>query len=73
MGSFDSIAAGQKRSFRIEVGGDLKRYRRLSVTGFDVEGFEVVAVDDNEAILKAREAEEHPTLASAVCYLLSAR
>jgi hypothetical protein len=58
MESFDSIAAGQERSFRIAVGSDLKRYRLLSIKGFDAEGFELVAVDDSEAILKAREAEE---------------
>lgn len=63
--SFDTIDAGQKRSFRIAVGSDLKRYRLLSIKGFDAEGFELVAVDDNEAILKAREAEERAYCAQA--------
>lgn len=63
--SFDTIEAGQQRSFRIEVGGDLKRYRLLSIKGFDAEGFELVAVDDNEVILKEREAEERAYCARA--------
>lgn len=56
--SFDSIAAGETRSFRIAVGGELKRYRLLSIKGFDAKGFELVAIDDNEAIVKARETAE---------------
>ncbi|WP_415761001.1 FxLYD domain-containing protein [Pseudomonas sp. CP4] len=56
--SFDSIAAGETRSFRIAVDGELKRYRLLSIKGFDANGFELVAIDDNEAIVKARETAE---------------
>lgn len=58
MESFSNIAVGEERGFRVPVEGGLKRYRLLSIKGFDAEGFEITAVDDNEAILKAREAEE---------------
>lgn len=63
--SFEAIEAGQKRSFRVPVGGDLRRYRLLSIKGFDAQGFELLAVDDNEAMLKAREAEERAYCAQA--------
>jgi len=65
MESFDTIEPGEQRSFRVAVGADLKRYRLLSLKGFDAEGFELRAVDDNEAILKAREPEERVYCAQA--------
>lgn len=63
--NFGPIPVGEKRGFRIPVGGDLRRYRLLSLKGFDSSGFAVSAVDDNEALLNAREAEERAYCAQA--------
>lgn len=63
--SFGVIGTGQKYGFRIAVQGGLQRYRLLSVRGFDAEGFEVRSVDDNEVILKARDAEERACCAQS--------
>lgn len=63
--SFGSIQAGEKRAFRIAVGADLRRYRLLSLKAFDSSGFVIPAVDDNEALLHAREAEERADCAQA--------
>lgn len=63
--TFGPIPAGEKRGFRIAVGGDLRRYRLLGLQGFDSSGFAVPTVDDNEAILNAREAEERVYCAQA--------
>ncbi len=56
--SFGPIEAGERLGFRVPVGGGLQRYRLLGFKAFDAQGFEVPAVDDNQAILKARESEE---------------
>ncbi|MBF6037324.1 membrane-associated Zn-dependent protease 1 [Pseudomonas sp. P154a] len=63
--SFGSIAPGEQLSFRIPVKSGLKRYRLASIKGFDAEGFELLAVDDNARILKGREAQERESCAKA--------
>lgn len=63
--SFGGIAAGEKLEFRVPINGVLSRYRLASVKGFDAEGFEVLAVDDNAAVLKAREARDREYCAEA--------
>ncbi|UVM05736.1 FxLYD domain-containing protein [Pseudomonas laurylsulfatiphila] len=56
--SFEGIAAGERLEFRVPINGTLKRYRLASIKGFDAEGFDVLAVDDNAEILKQREPQD---------------
>ncbi|TPG65699.1 FxLYD domain-containing protein [Pseudomonas arsenicoxydans] len=62
---FANIPAGEKLGFRVPINGALKRYRLASVKGFDAEGFEVMAVDDNAELLKGREPADREYCAKA--------
>ena len=63
--SFGPIAAGQQLGFRVPVEGRLERYRLTNVKAFDTAGFELPAVDDNAALLAAREPEARAFCAQA--------
>lgn len=62
---FEGIAAGEKLEFRVPISEGLRRYRLASVKGFDAQGFEVLAVDDNATVLKAREPLDREFCAGA--------
>jgi len=63
--SFGPILSGQQLGFRVPVTGSLQRYRLTSVKAFDAAGFELLAVDDNAALLAAREPEVRAYCAQA--------
>lgn len=58
MQTFDNIKPGGKLSLNIPISSKFHSYRLASLAAFDEEGFEVLAVDDNAGVLKAREPEE---------------
>jgi hypothetical protein len=55
--SFGHIAAQAKLQVQVPIDQDFYSYRLASLAGFDSQGFSVPVVDDNRAILQAREPE----------------
>jgi hypothetical protein len=63
--SFGPIEPGEQLSFRVPIKERLVRYRLATVKGFDAEGFELMAVDDNAERIKEREAQDREYCAKA--------
>ncbi|MCU1719465.1 hypothetical protein [Pseudomonas sp. 5P_3.1_Bac2] len=55
--SFGKIPAQAKVQLQVPIDQDFYSYRLASLAGFDSQGFSVPTVDDNQAILQAREPE----------------
>lgn len=56
--AFGPLAAGQQIQFRIPFTGSGPHHYRLALKAFDERGFAVPAVDDNQAVLDGRLAQE---------------
>lgn len=58
LGNFAEIPAGETREFRVPLQWKYQRYQVTALSAFDREGVELVAIDDNAALLQLREADE---------------
>ncbi|MDX7986626.1 membrane-associated Zn-dependent protease 1 [Xenorhabdus sp. 12] len=62
---FDSLAAGEKKEFRIPVDGPLSGYRLIGMGAYDDMGFPLSTTDETAKIIKKREPDERKACQNA--------
>ncbi|CDG20311.1 conserved exported protein of unknown function [Xenorhabdus poinarii G6] len=56
--SFESLAPGEKKAFRIPVNSSLSSYRLIGFSAYDDMGFPLPVIDETAKIIKEREPSE---------------